>query len=400
MTTSPVTLAEVRAAADRLAPVLRPTPATFSHSLSERVGRPVWIKPEHRQRTGSFKIRGAYNLQSQLGAGASVVAASAGNHAQGVALAARLLDQHATIVMPRAASLPKVQATRAYGAEVVLAGDTTDEAIGEAQRLAADTAATLVPPFDHRHIIAGQGTIGLELQAEVPELASVVVAVGGGGLAAGIGVGLEDTSVRLIGVAASGAAGIAQSFETGVATPQVPRTIADGIALAAPSELTLAHLRSGLDELVTVTDEQISRALLLMLERAKAAVEPAGATPLAPLVDRQLELPEGPVAVVVGGGNVDPLLLSKLIEYALGVAGRYLALRVVVEDRPGALAAVTDAVADLGLNVLDVEHHRSGLQLPLGQVEVHLTTETSDHDHRLEVVAALGDRGFDVQMVE
>jgi threonine dehydratase len=361
----------------------------------------VWLKPEHMQRTGSFKIRGAYNMQSSLPAGTSVVAASAGNHAQGVALAASLLDHHATIFMPRNASLPKVQATRAYGAEVILRGATTDDAMEAAREHAETTGSVLVPPFDHLDVIAGQGTIGLELLDEVPGLANVLVAVGGGGLLSGIASAIRARApdVRVIGVMAEGAASMAWSRAAGEIREVEPHTFADGIALRSPSELTLRHVTELVDDLVAVPDEDISAALLLLVERAKAVVEPAGAASLAPLLG-DVELQPGATVAVIGGGNVDPVLLTKLVDHGLSLAGRYLVVSVVMGDRPGSLATLTNTIAEMGLNVLDVEHHRSGLRLQLGMVEVQLTLETRDHDHRAKVMDDLIAAGFEVELVE
>lgn len=396
-----LTVADTDVAREVLAPVLRPTTATFSHSLSGRLGAEVWLKPEFRQRTGSFKIRGAYLMQSRLGPGVQVVAASAGNHAQGVALAASLLGQHARIFMPANASLPKVQATRAYGAEVILGGDTVDDCLAAAAADAEATGATFVPPFDHPDIVCGQSTLGAELVDEVPGLACVVVAIGGGGLCGGIAAAVKARrpEVRMIGVAAEGAASIVASLAAGRPVEVEPHTLADGIALRAPSSLTLDLIARHVDEVVAVPDEDISAAMLLLAERAKAVVEPAGAAPLAALL-AGVELAAGPVAVVLGGGNVDPLLFTKLVHHGLSVAGRYLVIDVQVDDRPGSLARLTAALAELGLNVLDVEHHRAGMRLPVGAVEVQVTVETRDHAHRAEVLSALSARGFRVELVE
>ena len=396
-----VSIDEIEAARVRLQPVVRPTRSNYSHGLSARCGTEVWLKPEYLQRTGSFKVRGAYNLQAQLPSGTSVVAASAGNHAQGVALAASLLDQHATIFMPRNASLPKVQATRAYGAEVILQGATTDDALVAAQERAEATGSVLVPPFDHAAVIAGQGTIGLELIDEVPALANVLVAVGGGGLLSGIAAAIRARApdVRVIGVMAEGASSMGVSRDAGAVTSVEPQTIADGIALRSPCELTLHHITHLVDDLVSVPDEEISAALLLLVERAKAVVEPAGAAALAPLLG-DVELEPGATVAVLGGGNVDPVLLTKLVDHGLSVAGRYLVVRVIMGDRPGTLATLTNTIAEMGLNVLDVEHHRSGLRLQLGTVEVQLTLETRDHEHRAEVMKDLIAAGFEVELVE
>ncbi|HZD74022.1 MAG TPA: threonine ammonia-lyase [Actinomycetota bacterium] len=394
-----VTVDEVRAARERIAGVLRPTPAGVSDTLSRLAGRPIVVKPEHLQRTGSFKIRGAYNRISRLAPGTEVVAASAGNHAQGVALAATLTGHKATIFMPASAPLPKVDATTDYGATVRLGGETVDDSIMAAKRFAAEHGAVFVPPFDDPLIIAGQGTIALELLEEVPEVETVVVSVGGGGLISGIAATMASLrpDIRVIGVEPAGAACMCASLQAGhcVELDRVA-TMADGVALKSPAPLTLAHVRAYVHELVTVTEEEISQALLLLLERAKAVVEPAGAATLAAIIAGKVP-GSGPVAAVLSGGNVDPLLLIKVIDHGLSAAGRYVVLRVILDDRPGALAGLTTDVARLGLNVLEVEHHRSGLNLDMEQVEVRLTLETRNHIHSDEVVADLKRRGYTVE---
>jgi threonine dehydratase len=396
-----VTLDDVVDAAQRLAAagVLRPTPVDRSDNLTRLTGRTVFLKPEHLQRTGSFKIRGAYNHISRLPPGQEVVAASAGNHAQGVALAAALTDRKATIFMPANAPLPKVEATRGYGAEIQLGDETVDDCIGLARRAAEERGAAFVPPFDDPHVIAGQGTAGLELAEEARDAEVAVVAIGGGGLIAGIAAALaaRRPGVRVVGVEAEGAASMLASLRAGrpVALPRM-RTMADGIAVKSPSALTLAHAQAFVDEVVTVTEEEISQALVLLLERAKAVVEPSGAASLAALLAGKVG-GKGAAAVVLGGGNVDPLLLTKLIDHGLSAAGRYLALRVLIDDRPGMLARLTAEVARLGLNVLAVEHHRTGVDIPLATVEVHLTLETRNAMHSDEIVADLRRAGFDAQ---
>ena len=396
-----ITLDEIEAASERLDGVIRATPVDRSDTLSRLVGRPILLKPEHLQRTGSFKIRGAYNLVSRLPPGVEVVAGSAGNHAQGVALAAALTARKATIFMPVRAPLPKVEATRGYGADVRLEGSVVDECVALAKDHAEETGATFVPPFDHPLVIAGQGTIGMELAAQAPDAGVVVVPIGGGGLISGIATALRALrpGVRIVGVQAEGAAGVRSSLDAGrVVWVDEISTLADGIAVKAPSELTFAHIRAHVDDVVTVTEEEISQAVLLLLERAKAVVEPAGATALAAIVAGKVDGTE-PAVAVLSGGNVDPLLLTKLIDHGLSAAGRYLLLRIVLADQPGALASVTDAVARMGLNVVEVEHHRSGVAVGVDEVEVLLTLETRDPDHRDEVVTALRDEGFRVEMV-
>ena len=396
-----VTVDDVRAARERIAGVLRPTPAGVSDTLSRLFGRSILIKPEHLQRTGSFKIRGAYNRISRLEPGTEVVAASAGNHAQGVALAASMTGHRATIFMPSSAPLPKVDATSGYGATVKLGGEAVDDCIAAAKRFAAECGAVFVPPFDDPLIIAGQGTIGLELVDEAPDVETVVVAIGGGGLISGISATLAELrpEVRVVGVEADGAACMRASVHAGhCLSMNSLSTMADGIAVKSPSPLTLAHVRAYVHDLVTVTEEEISQALLLLLERVKAVVEPAGAAALAAILSGKVP-GTGPVVAVLSGGNVDPLLLIKLIDHGLTAAGRYVVLRVVLDDRPGALARLTAEVARLGLNVLSVEHHRSGLNLDMDKVEVRLTLETRNTIHSHEVVADLGGLGYKVEPI-
>jgi len=397
-----VTLDDLFEARQRLraARVLRPTPVDRSDSFSRLAGRTVWLKPEQQQRTGSFKIRGAYNHVCRLPPGQEVVAASAGNHAQGVALAAALTDRKATIYMPAQAPLPKVEATRGYGAAVQSLGDSVDDCIQTAREDAEDRGAAFVPPFDDLDVIAGQGTAGLELVDEVPDAQVVAVAVGGGGWISGIGGAFAHLrpETRVIGVEAAGADSMVASLRAGrPVTLRRMRTMADGIAVKAPSELTLAHVQAFVDDVVTVGEEEISQALVLLLERAKAVVEPSGAAALAAVLAGRLP-GSGPVVAVLGGGNIDPLLLTKVIDHGLSAAGRYLAVRVLLDDQPGSLARLTGQVARLGLNVLAVEHHRSGLDLPMAAVEVLLTVETRNALHSDEILEGLRAAGFDVAL--
>lgn len=396
-----VTYDAVLAARERVRSVLRATPVVHSETLSRLAGRSVLIKPEYRQRTGSFKIRGAFNRIDQLPAGQSVVAGSAGNHAQGVALAASLTGRSATIFMPTGAALPKVEATRAYGADVRLEGEVVDDCIVAAQRFAAETGAAYVPPFDDPEVIAGQGTIGLELMEEAAEAEAIIVPVGGGGLLAGIAAAVAQAPSggvrpKVIGVEAAGAPTLTAALAAGhPVTLDGVATMADGIAVARCSDLTLAHAQRFVDSMVTVDEEEISRAMVLAVERTKAVVEPAGAASLAAVMAERIP-GTGPVVALLSGGNVDPLLLTKMIEHGLSAAGRYLTVRVVMPDRVGALAGLTAELAGLRLNVLDVEHHRSGLPLGVSEVEVQVTVETRDRAHHEEVVRGLKAAGYQV----
>ncbi len=392
---------DIELASKRLGDVIRPTPTARSRTLSALSGRDVWLKPEHLQRTGSFKIRGAYNRISTLaseGTATAVVAGSAGNHAQGVALAASLSGLRATVFMPLDAAHPKVEATRSYGAEVVQIGESVDDCIDEAREFASRTGAVFVPPFDDPLVVAGQGTVGLELAVEAPGAEVVAVPVGGGGLLGGIAVALADRLPRtkVVGVEAAGAACMATAIEQGgPITLDTLSTMADGIAVRSVSDLTLEIAKAHVSEIVTVDEEEISRAVLLLLERCKWVVEPAGAAALAAVLAGKIP-GTGEVAVVLSGGNVDPLLLTRLIEHGMSASGRFVILRVILPDRPGALAALTASLAELRLNVLSVDHHRRSAQLAIDQTEVLLTLETRDPEHRDKVVPFLESRGYQV----
>ncbi len=396
-----VTLDDIRAASRRLAPVIRRTPVESSEHLSQITGRPLVFKAEQLQRTGSFKIRGAYHriaLLTKAERVAGVVAASAGNHAQGVALAASLLGVSSTIFMPEGAPLPKVAGTRGYGAEVVLTGLVFDDSLAAAREYAERTGAVFVSPFDDPAVIAGQGTLGLELAEQAPSATTFVVAVGGGGLLSGVAAALRALrpDARIVGVEAEGAASMSAALAAG-APVRLERidTMADGIANKVVSDLTLAHVANLVDEVVTVSEEDISRALLLLLERTKMLVEPAGAAPLAAaLAGRLGDRTDGETCLVLSGGNVDPTLLMRVIRHGLSAAGRYLLLRIALQDRPGELHRLSGILAHLGLNVLEVEHHHSGLELAINEVEVALTLETRDPAHRQEVLDTLAGEGY------
>jgi threonine dehydratase len=394
----PVGVEHVRAARELLDGVVLTTPVARSRALSERCGGPVLLKCENLQRTGSFKFRGAYTRLHRLDPerrAAGVVAASAGNHAQGVALAAQMLGIAATVFMPEGAAIPKVGATRGYGAQVHLVGETIDHSIAAALEHAASTGAEFVHPFDHPDIIAGQGTVGLEILEQVPDAATVLVCTGGGGLLGGIAAAVkaQRPDVRVVGVQAEGAAAWPGSIAAGapVGLP-VMRTIADGIAVGRPGVITFPQVTALVDEIVTVGEDALARALLLCLERAKMLVEPAGAAAVAALMEHPDRFPT-PAVAVLSGGNIDPLVLLHVIQHGMAAASRYLALRVRVGDRPGALAELLALVGARGANVVDVEHSRITGTLPLGDVEIALTLETRGPEHCTELVDALRGAG-------
>jgi threonine dehydratase len=397
-----VGLADIEAARRLLDGVARTTPLEGSRALAEQVGGPVYLKCENLQRTGSFKIRGAYVRIARLSdeeRSRGVVAASAGNHAQGVALAAALLGCEATVFMPVGAPIPKVQATKAYGATVRHAGATVDEALLAAGAFATETGAVLIHPFDHADVIAGQGTVGLEILEQCPEVRTVVVCTGGGGLVSGIAAAVKALrpDVEVVAAQASGAASFPPSLAAGKPIPLASMgTMADGIAVGRPGDVTFCHVRDLVDRVVTVDDDALSRALLLSLERAKLVVEPAGAAGLAAVMQEPASFAP-PVVVVLSGGNIDPLLLSKVIRHGLIAAGRFLSMSVRIPDRPGELARLLGVLAEAGANVLDVEHQRTGKELHLDEVEVDLQVETRGGEHAEVLVATLSQASYHVR---
>lgn len=399
MSTAAVTLDDVYAARELLRDVVRPTPLEDSRWLAGWVGGPVHLKCENLQRAGSFKIRGAYVRIARLTdeeRGYGVVAASAGNHAQGVALAASMLDTKATVFMPEGAAIVKEKATRAYGADIRFAGTTIDEALLEARAFAAETGAVLIHPFDHPDIVAGQATVGLEIVEQCPDVRTVVVGAGGGGLIAGIALVVRSLrpDVRVVGVQAEGAAAYPRSLDAGhpIALDTMS-TMADGIAVGCPGEVPFELVQQHVDRFVTVSEESLSRALVLLLERAKVVVEPAGAAAVAALLDTP-DAFEAPVAAVLSGGNIDPLLLLRVIRHGMAAAGRYLSFRVRVPDSPGGLAALLRELAAVNANVLDVVHERTGASLPIDEVEVALQVETRGPEHCERVLSRLREAGY------
>jgi threonine dehydratase len=396
-----IQLSDVQAAAALLEGVAIRTPMEESRWLSSMAGGPVWLKCENLQRTGSFKIRGAYTRMSRLTdeeRAHGVVAASAGNHAQGVALAAQMLGIKATVFMPEGAPIPKLNATRSYGAQVVFHGHTIDETLKEARRFAEENGAVLIHPFDHPDICAGQGTCGLEVVEQAPDVRTVLVPTGGGGLVAGVAVAVKALrpDVRVVGVQAEQAAAYPASLAQGHPVAlETMNTMADGIAVGEPGLVPFEAIERYVDEVVTVSEESISRALVLLLERAKLVVEPAGAVGVAAVMEHLGTL-DLPAVAILSGGNVDPLLLGKLIRHGMAAAGRYLSLRVRIPDRPGGLARLLGELAETGANVLEVVHERLSTALRVDEVEVLLQLETRGTDHAHEVVARLRAHGYAV----
>jgi threonine dehydratase len=391
---------DVKAAAALLDGVITKTPVQWSRVLSELVGTDVWLKCENLQRAGSFKIRGGYTRLARLSdeeKARGVVAASAGNHAQGVALAAQKLGIDSVVFMPEDAALPKVQATKAYGARVILAGSSVDDALVAAHAYAAESGAALVHPFDHVDIVAGQGTCGLEIAEQVPDVHTVLVPVGGGGLAAGIVAALDDRpGIEVIGVQAAHAAAYPESLRAGhPVRARELRTMADGIAIGLPGEVPFEIIAKHHMPVRTVSEEDISRAMLLVAERAKLVVEASGATGVAALMAAPEEFAgKGPIVVVLSGGNVDPLVLMRMIRHGLASAGRFLQLRGTIADSPGALAGLLRDIAALGANVLDVVHVRTSVDLAFDEVAVEIEVETKGPEHCTEVVLRLREAGY------
>lgn len=398
------TLADVHAAAERLAGKVRRTPCEPSRTFSQLCGAPVWLKYENFQRTGSYKLRGALNhiltLPDEVRR-RGVIAASAGNHAQGVAVAADLAGVPATVVMPRTAPLAKVSATRGYGARVILHGDVFDDAQQEARRLQAEEGFAYVPPFDDPAVIAGQGTVALEILADMPRLGTLVVPIGGGGLIAGVALTAKQLrpDVRVVGVQASGANATYLAYHDRYTGPlQSVSTIADGLMTRAPGQLTLPLIRRYVDDVVTVDDTAITQAVVLLVERAKTIAEPAGAAALAALLCGAVDLDgadTAPICVIVSGGNVDLNLIDRILQRGLGAAGRHLRLRTKLIDRPGVLHHLSGILASHAVNVVDVVHHRLGPNLAINEVELELMLEVRDHEHSATLLEALRAAGYE-----
>jgi threonine dehydratase len=397
----PVNLEDIKDAAKLLDGVIKKTPSISAGWIEKKYGVDVTFKCENLQRAGSFKIRGAYNRIARLSAAErskGVVAASAGNHAQGVALAAQILGIKATIFMPEGATLPKYQATVGYGAEVIFHGKTIDEALMAASEFSNETGAVFIHPFDHEHIVAGQGTMGLEILEQNPDVKTVVVCTGGGGLLAGTALAIKSLrpDIKVIGVQAEMAAAYPPSLAAG--SPQMlPKmsTMADGIAVGKPGEVPFKIIQQHVDEIRTVSEASLARALLLTLERSKLQVEAGGIAAVAAILDDPDSF-EGPVVASLSGGNIDPLLLSRVLRTGLATSGRFLMVQVRLSDQPGSLAKLLACVAELGTNIIQTSHTRMNPALAISEVDVEVELETRGFEHREQILAAIVAQGFEI----
>ncbi len=370
------------------------TPLIQSQSFSRLSGREVYLKAENMQRAGSFKIRGAMNVVTRL-EGQAVVAASAGNHGQGVALAAAFSGSPCTVFMPKAAPIPKIKATEDYGAIVRLTGNSLADAVEAAVEFAEETESRFVHPYDDPLIVAGQGTLGLEIAEQFPEVGTVVIPTGGGGLLAGTSLALHSVKpdVKVIGVEIEAASVYAESRRRGAVVRDYPRglpTVADGIAVTVPSDLVWEITQDHVDDILVVDDDQTMAALTLILERSKLMVEAAGAVGVAALLEKLIpdDAPD-PICLVLSGGNIDLMVLGKAVRHGLEASGRFAKFKVLVPDQPGRLLKVLGKIAREGANVVQVEHHREGFGLRFGMVEIEISVETRDADHAARIAAVL-----------
>ena len=403
------TLADFQAAREIVSDVIVETPMLNSYFLSQATGVDVYLKAENLQRTGAYKVRGAYHRMTKLSTDErkrGVVAASAGNHAQGVALAASKLGLQATIFMPVGASLPKINATRGYGAEVVLVGATFAESNRAAQEFAKEKGAVFIPPYDNLDVILGQGTVALEILEQYPDVENIIVAIGGGGLAAGVAMAAKlraaelGRKIKVFGVQSDHAAAYPPSLKEGHPVEiHTSPTIADGIAVNKPGKIPFEFIAKHIDKVVTVSENEIAKALLTLLERSKLVVEPAGAVPVAALMSGAIK-PKGPTVALLSGGNIDPLLMQKVIAHGLAASERVINISVMLPDRPGQLVKTAEAIASVGGNVIEVIHTRHGNALQISAVELNVSVETGGHEHRQKVLKALREAGLKPQLQE
>ena len=397
-----MTIREIEQAASRLSSVIHRTPVSSSGTFSQMSGAELYLKCENLQKTGSFKVRGAYNKIAQLvqqGGISQVVASSAGNHAQGVAYASSALGIQSTIVMPSGAPLAKIAATEGYGSQVVLFGDCYDDAYQKALELQETTGAVFVHPFDDEDVIAGQGTIALEILRDLPTVDAILVPAGGGGLLAGVALGIKQVNPRIqvIGVQAQGADAIVQSFNAHqyIATDS-SKTIADGIAVRAPGQITTQLIGQYVDRMVTVSDDEIAEAILLLLERTKLVVEPAGAASLAAAINRKVDLSGKRVVCLLSGGNIDMGFIQKIVERGLVARGRQLQFHTVLPDTPGTLCSLTGLLGQAGANIIMLQHDRRHSDLHLGETVIQVACEVGGSEHGQKVLQLLRENGYQV----
>ena len=399
-----IQLRDIQKAAERLKPILHHTELDYSATFSGMTGGQIYLKCENRQKTGSFKIRGASNKIAALidaGQTGPVVASSAGNHAQGVAYAAHRFGIPATIVMPKTAPIAKAQATQGYGAKVVLAGDCYDDAYAEACRICEEEGATFLHPYNDPDVIAGQGTLGLEVLSDLPYVDIVIVPAGGGGLLAGVAsaVKLINPRVQVYGVQAEGADAIAQSFDQmKLVTTETASTIADGFAVKVPGGITVDIINRYADGVVTVSESEIANAILLLMERCKQIVEPAGATPLAAVLSGKIDVKDKSVVCVMSGGNIDVSFIQSIIERGLVARHRRIKFLVKLVDRPGSLVHLLNVIADAGANILTVEHDKLSANLNPNETSVHIACEVGGEEHGKALVEQLTAKDYAVEL--
>jgi len=399
-----ISLKDINNARNRLKGVSRITPVLYSYCLKEISGADVYMKLENLQRTGSFKLRGAYNKLYSLTESdkkevisKGVIAASAGNHAQGVSLAARLLGIKATIVMPEGTPITKVFTTKDYGAKVILKGKNFDEALQHAKDLESETGAIFIHPFDSPEVIAGQGTIGLEIIENSPELDAIFVPIGGGGLAAGISIAIKENNrnIKIIGVQAENAPSMFSSRKKGrIVETECSYTIADGIAVRKPGELTFQIIQKYIDDIITVNESEIAQAILFLIERERIITEGAGAVSLAGFLKKKDQLSGRKISLIVSGGNIDVNMLDKIIEKGLARSGRFIRLEIELPDTPGSLGKLADLFGEAKANILQISHNRLERNLPIDKAIIEVSLETTGYDHVKEILRLLKENSY------
>lgn len=398
-------LRDIQEARNCLKNVAYKTGLVYNTTFSEMTGNYIYLKTENLQKTGSFKVRGAFNKIAHLSDEEKrngVIASSAGNHAQGVAMAATSYKIKSTIVMPKHAPLSKISATKSYGAEVVLHGEIYDEAYEKAKEIQRETGATFVHPFNDPYVIAGQGTIGLEIMEDLPDVDMIVVPIGGGGLISGIAIAVKsiNPNVKIIGVQTENVPSIVKSIsENHVSTVDGKPTIADGIAVKTPGEITFNIIKEYVDDVVTVGEDEIANSILLLLERAKVISEGAGAASLAAVLNRLDNLKNRKIVALISGGNIDVNMLSRIIDKGLVKSGRKIIVRTIIEDRPGTLGKLLNLVAGTGANVLSVLHNRSTADLPIGYANVELELETVNEEHVEKIKQLLSFENYNYKLL-